>query len=74
MVCTAVDAIAEAYGLWNSSRDRRDEQIANARLIAAAPDLAEALVYMVAIAEAEGWSGLMLADGIAALRKAGLLD
>lgn len=36
------------------------ETPANARLIAAAPDLLDALRYMVTNAEADGWSSFML--------------
>jgi hypothetical protein len=43
---------------------------ANARLIAAAPELLSALRYMVENAESEGWSGLMLSDAVAAIAKA----
>lgn len=43
---------------------------ANARLIAAAPELLDALRYMVENAEAAGWSGLMLDDAREAISKA----
>jgi len=43
---------------------------ANARLIAAAPELLAALKYMLANAEAEGWSAMMLSDARAAIHKA----
>lgn len=39
-------------------------------LMAAAPELLDALRYMVENAEAEGWSGLMLDDARAAIKKA----
>ena len=47
-----------------------DEAVENARLVAAAPELLEALRYMVANAEAEGWSGMMVAGAVAAIAKA----
>jgi hypothetical protein len=37
------DAVAEALGLWRNGEDSEEERNANARLIAAAPDLLEAL-------------------------------
>lgn len=40
------------------------------RLMLAAPELLAALKYMVENAEAEGWSGLMLSDAVAAINKA----
>lgn len=43
---------------------------ADARLIAAAPEMLAALKYMVENAEAEGWSGLMISDAVAAIAKA----
>jgi hypothetical protein len=46
------------------------EQLANARLMAAAPELLDSLRYMVANAEAEGWSELMTGDAAAAIAKA----
>lgn len=51
-------------------RGREDYRDANARLIAAAPDLLAALMYMLANAEADGWSDMMLADTRAAISKA----
>lgn len=50
--------------------DQHGNADANARLVAAAPELLEALRYMVANAEAEGWSEMMLADATAAIAKA----
>ena len=46
------------------------EAVANALLISAAPVLLAALKYMVENAEAEGWSGLMISDAVAAIAKA----
>lgn len=42
----------------------------NARLMAAAPELLDALRYMVENATADGWSELMLCDAIAAIARA----
>ena len=42
-VQTDTDAIAEALPLWHDTEDREAERLANARLIAAAPELLEAL-------------------------------
>jgi hypothetical protein len=47
-----------------------DETLANARLMAAAPGLLEALRYVVANAEAQGWSEFMLNDARTAIAKA----
>lgn len=44
--------------------------LADLRLMAAAPELLAALKYMVENAEAEGWSGLMLSDAVAAIANA----
>jgi hypothetical protein len=46
--------------------DKRQSQ----RLLAASPDLLAALRYMIANAEAEGWSELMLSDAKDAIAKA----
>jgi len=40
------------------------------RLLAAAPEMLEALRYMLANAEADGWSELMLSDAKDAIAKA----
>ena len=37
------DAICELYNLWDRENDREPERLANARLIAAAPDMLDAL-------------------------------
>ena len=37
------DAICELYNLWDRENDREPERLANARLIAAAPEMLEAL-------------------------------
>lgn len=42
----------------------------NAKLIAAAPELLEACMYLLGNAEAEGWSKFMLEDARAAIAKA----
>lgn len=42
----------------------------NAPVIAAAPELLDALEYMVRMGEAEGWSDFILSDAHAAIDKA----
>jgi hypothetical protein len=44
VITTGKDAIGELFNLWNEDgEDREAERLANARLIAAAPELLEAL-------------------------------
>lgn len=47
-----------------------EQEEANARLIAAAPELLAALDYMLANAEAQGWSEFMCGQARAAIAKA----
>jgi hypothetical protein len=57
-------------GDWIAFVPHDRNHAANAALIAAAPELLDALRYMVANAEADGWSELMLSDAKAAIAKA----
>lgn len=62
---------AVPYDVATMNHAGNDEaEAANAHLIAAAPEMLDALRYMVANAEAEGWSGLMLGDARTAISKA----
>ena len=51
IIQTDQDAIAETCNLWRNSLDAFSEESANARLIAAAPELLEALTGLLATAE-----------------------
>ena len=61
---------ADTYNEVDGEGEVTSEDLSNARLIAAAPELLSALRYMVENAESEGWSGLMLSDAVAAIAKA----
>ena len=64
-------SIAHLSGPWNGSTYYDGPTaLSNARLMAAGPELLAALKYMVENAEAEGWSGLMISDAVAAIAKA----
>lgn len=56
--------------IFSDGRENAGTAEANANLIASAPELLDALRYMVDNAEAAGWSGLMLRDARAAISKA----
>jgi hypothetical protein len=53
----------------NGTPFSEEMRLANARLIAAAPELLVALKYMLGNAEADGWSEMMLADARSAIAK-----
>jgi hypothetical protein len=57
--------IAELNGPW-----KPENYTANARLISAAPELLEALQYMLRNAEADGWSEMLCKPARTAIAKA----
>lgn len=68
----AADELTVSINYTGGSSCRKGITLDNAvmPLMAAAPELLDALRYMVENAEAEGWSGLMLGDARAAIKKA----
>lgn len=60
------DAICELYNLWGRENDREPERLANARLIAAAPELLNALRVIYAnAAESPEWIRARIGPAIA---------
>jgi len=72
VIVTDKDAIGEIYGLYREDTDSRIEEDANARLIAAAPELLEALemVLSLNIPTPATHDGLQAADALAKVRAA----
>lgn len=64
-ICWTADTFTDEEGAAITDEDR-----ANARLIAAAPELLAACKYLLENAEAAGWSEFMLADARAAIANA----
>jgi hypothetical protein len=71
-ITTAGDTMTVKVSYEGDSSARVGHTLDNAviPLMAAAPELLDALRYMVENAEADGWSGLMLRDAKAAIAKA----
>jgi len=63
-----VQHYAEIVAEMHGSPSGTDEALC--LLFAAAPDLLDALAYMLEVAEFEGWSEMMLGDARAAIAKA----
>ena len=69
-VRTDADAVAQVMGLWRDGADDSDERQANARLIAAAPDLLAALESLLNETNAGTWDCLPADLARAAIAKA----
>lgn len=66
---TNTDAVAEALSLWSELADRELERLANARLIAAAPDLLVAC-NLVASLPLENFEQCAIGDAIRSAKSA----